>query len=116
MLFRDWAVSLGLGPTVVETGELILGELAANAVLASTGPGRYIELRFAPADGALRIEVSDAGDGSPVVRQPKPLDEHGRGMVLVGALADKWGVVLRSGPGKTVWVVLELSGPDPLTG
>ncbi|MEV5592566.1 ATP-binding protein [Streptomyces sp. NPDC052496] len=114
--FRAWAAVQNLAPATAETGELVIGELAANAVLAATGPGRRIEIRFSLVDGALRIEVSDAGDGTPVVRSPKVLDEHGRGMVLVDVLADGWGVAGRPGPGKTVWAVLKLSGPDPLTG
>ncbi len=115
-VFRKWATAQELDPATVETGELILGELAANAVLAATGPGRWIEVRFALDRAVLCVEVSDAGDGCPVVRASKPLDEHGRGMVIVGALADEWGVTVRPGPGKTVWAALKVSGPDPLTG
>ncbi|WP_030667818.1 ATP-binding protein [Streptomyces rimosus] len=113
--FRKWAAAQDLKPTIVESGELVVGELASNAVLAATGPGRRIEIHFALISDTLRIEVSDAGDGTPVVRSPEPLDEHGRGMVVVEALADAWGVVDRAGPGKTVWGALKLSGPDPLT-
>ncbi len=72
--FRGWAAAQGLGPTAIEAGELVLGELASNAVLAATGPGRRIEIQFALTGGTLRIEVSDAGDGTPVVRSPGPLD------------------------------------------
>ncbi|MFH8405026.1 ATP-binding protein [Streptomyces sp. NPDC018019] len=113
--FRDWAAAQGISPATMETGEVLVGELAANAVFAATGPGRQIEVRCTLDDGTLQVEVSDAGDGTPVVRSPKPLDEHGRGMVLVDALADDWWVTGRAGPGKTVCVTLKLSGPDPLT-
>ncbi|MFH9420941.1 ATP-binding protein [Streptomyces sp. NPDC017529] len=113
--FRGWAAGQGLGAAAVEAGELVVGELAANAVLAATGPGRRIEVRFALGDGTLRVEVSDAGDGAPAVRAPGSLDEHGRGMVLVDALAEDWGVRARHGVGKTVWAVFEVVGPDPLT-
>jgi serine/threonine-protein kinase RsbW len=42
-----------------------------------------------------------------VVRHPEPSDLSGRGMALVQALADDWGVEV--GPdGKTVWFSLEL--------
>ncbi|KAA6221853.1 ATP-binding protein [Streptomyces albofaciens JCM 4342] len=113
--FRKWAAAQGLRPVTIEAGEVVLGELASNAVLAATGPGRRIEIHFALTGDTLRIEVSDAGDGTPVVRSPGPLDEHGRGMVVVEALADAWGVVDRAGPGKTVWGALKVNGPDPLT-
>lgn len=43
------------------------------------------------------------------VRPPRPLDEHGRGLVLVEALADRWEVVERDGsPGKTVRAEVDL--------
>ncbi|MFK8846733.1 ATP-binding protein [Streptomyces sp. Ac-502] len=115
-VFRRWATAQDLSPASIESGELVTGELAANAVLATTGPGRRIEVRFTLDVGVLRIAVSDAGDGTPVVRSPRPLDEHGRGMVIVSMLADEWGVTVRPGPGKTVWAVWKVSGPDPLTG
>ncbi|MEU4199416.1 ATP-binding protein [Streptomyces sp. NPDC026294] len=113
--YREWAAAQELGPATVETGELILGELTANAVPAATGPGRWNEVRFALDQAALRVEVSDAGGGTPVVRVPKLLDGHGRVMVIVSTLADGRGVTVRPGQGKTVRAALKLSGPDPLT-
>lgn len=95
--YREWAAAQELGPATIETGELILGELTANAVLAATGPGRWIEVWFALDQAALRVEMSDVGDGAPAVRAPKTLDEHGRGMVIVSTLADEWGVAVRPG-------------------
>lgn len=79
--FRDWAAAQKLGPATVEAGELLLGELASNAVLAATGPGRRIEVRFALGDDTLRIEVSDAGDGTPIIRSPQPLDADRKSVV-----------------------------------
>ncbi|MFC8804118.1 hypothetical protein ACFXDD_22230 [Streptomyces anthocyanicus] len=47
-------------------------------------------------------------------RGPAPLDERGRGLLLVGALADRWEVVDRVGhgvalPGKTIHAELDLT-------
>ncbi|MFE5736904.1 ATP-binding protein [Streptomyces celluloflavus] len=114
-VFRE-AVRWGLDPGLTDTAELLLGELAANAVLAATGPGRQIEVRFGLTEGALTLEVADAGDGEPVVRDPAVWDEHGRGMVLVAALAEEWGVRPRYGVGKSVWVALKVTPLNPLTG
>nr|BFD82507.1 hypothetical protein StreXyl84_19080 [Streptomyces sp. Xyl84] len=54
------------------------------------------------AGGVPRVEVHDSGGGE--VREPEASaeSEHGRGLLLVAALADKWGVEGRV-PGKTVW-------------
>ncbi len=91
---------------------LIVAELAANAITHGHVRGRDFELRLALAPGAaLRIEVSDARGE----RCPAPLfalfsdAESGRGLVLVDALADRWGVMPRPPSGKTVWCELDLS-------
>ncbi|MEU2689879.1 ATP-binding protein [Streptomyces hygroscopicus] len=92
---------------------LIAGELAANAVSHGHVPGRYFHLRLSvqPPPGrdgcrapvSARIEVSDARDElRPVLRDRDDEAECGRGLLLVDALASKWGVAERS-VGKTVW-------------
>ncbi|WP_344921214.1 ATP-binding protein [Streptosporangium oxazolinicum] len=57
------------------------------------------------------VRVTDHGSG-----WPRPLDlgedaSHGRGLAIVGALADRWGVVPveADGGGKTVWVAWGVS-------
>ncbi|MFF2134495.1 ATP-binding protein [Streptomyces sp. NPDC058193] len=81
---------------------LCVSELATNALVHGVPPGRGFRVRLT-CGSVLRIEVHDSGDGH--VREPVdpgPLDEHGRGLALVGALADAWGVGKRD-PGKIVW-------------
>ncbi|MFE2377561.1 ATP-binding protein [Streptomyces sp. NPDC059398] len=80
---------------------LCVSELATNAVLHGVPPGRGYRLQLRSyGDGLLRVEVHDSGDGVP--RIAAVADETGRGLLLVEALADRWGVSSRS-PGKTVW-------------
>ena len=55
--------------------------------------------------------MSDTGDAQPCVRPPDPLAVNGRGLQLLGALADSWGVE-PSETGKTVWFLLG-TRPDP---
>ncbi|MFD5201629.1 ATP-binding protein [Streptomyces sp. NPDC058375] len=94
------------GQEAVETAELVLSELVTNAVRVVVPGDRMIGVRIACRDrGAwLRLEVSDAGDGRPVVRWPGELETGGRGLLIVDALALCWGVKQRSaGIGKTIW-------------
>ncbi|MER5401433.1 ATP-binding protein [Streptomyces sp. NPDC002599] len=105
------------GSPVHDTVELIVAELAANAVTHGGVPGRDAELRLARHDGEglVRVEVSDVrGERLPVLAADAhgaPLPDRGRGLVLVGALAEEWGVTERpGGPGKTVWAVVT-TGP-----
>ncbi|MEV4335186.1 ATP-binding protein [Streptomyces sp. NPDC049597] len=81
---------------------LCVSELATNALVHGVPPGRGYLLRMwlYEQGTVLRVEVHDSGDGKPCVREPD--GESGRGLLLVAALADGWGVVPRE-PGKVVW-------------
>lgn len=105
-----WGIPHGCG--LAEDVELVVGELAANAVLHGRVPGRDFEVRLGYDGLRVRIEVSDArGDRQPPEAEA-PVDpwsaEAGRGLMLVRALAREWGVTPREqgGPGKTVWACL----------
>ncbi len=101
------------------TVALLVGELTANAVRHGRVPGRDFRLRLAwdAAAELIRIEVSDAGPqwhgaAGSMAPAPGPDDESGRGLLLVDALAARWGVMPRAVVGKTVWAeVLTESGP-----
>ncbi|WP_223189975.1 MULTISPECIES: ATP-binding protein [unclassified Streptomyces] len=86
---------------VLDTAELLVSELATNALLHSASRFR---LTLFAAHGVLRCEVQDHGR-----RTPQVLDagasESGRGMFLVNALAQRWGCQ-QDGPRKTVWFEL----------
>jgi len=91
-----------------EAVTLVVAELAANAVLHGRVPGRDFELRLHcdRAAGVVRVEVSDTHPDWPKPPEsiPDPADtDGGRGLLLVAALAARWGVRERTGPGKTVW-------------
>lgn len=108
---HDWGHPHGSPAT--ESARLVTGELAANAVTHGHVPGRDFRLRMTLIGGYLWIEVADAR-GEAV---PPPVPAHadltadsGRGLLLVAALARRWGVIDRPSPGKTVWA--ELTVPD----
>jgi anti-sigma regulatory factor (Ser/Thr protein kinase) len=87
---------------------LVVAELAANAVLHARVPGHDFEVRLArDANGTVRVEVSDADPSRPEPGTAAPEAERGRGLLLVDAVASRWGVARRAGPGKTVWVELD---------
>jgi anti-sigma regulatory factor (Ser/Thr protein kinase) len=88
-------------------------ELATNAVQHGAPAGRDFLVRVAVHDELLRIEVHDSGDGAPQLRQARSTDVSGRGLLLVAALADEWGVAPRSGPRKVVWATFKLDAASP---
>ncbi|MCK1818281.1 ATP-binding protein [Streptomyces sp. XM83C] len=87
-----------------DTASQLVGELAANAVTHGLVPGRNFRLRLYVVAGTLRIEVTDTrGERLRRLRHPTWAAESGRGLVLVDALADRWGVQEERSPCKTVW-------------
>lgn len=89
----------------------IVAELAANAVTHGRVPGRDFRLTLYVVGGTLRIEVTDTRDDRlPYAKEPAPDGEFGRGVLLVDALADRWGVARGPAPRKTVWAEI---GPRP---
>lgn len=92
-----------------DSAALVLTELLSNAVRHARVAGRQIETRFVARPDGLRIEVHDASPDPPEPRTPEPESCGGRGLILVDALADTWGVSERNGPGKIVWADLSLT-------
>ncbi|WP_308409231.1 ATP-binding protein [Streptomyces sp. BV129] len=97
-----------------EEAAQIVAELAANAATHGRLPGRSFRLALHAVHGTLRIEVTDTrGDHHPVCREPGAEDEGGRGLLLVAALADRWGVSEDRFPRKIVWAELAFLSPEP---
>ncbi|MFD9291741.1 ATP-binding protein [Streptomyces sp. NPDC060030] len=99
----------------VESAAHIVAELATNAAVHGRVPGRDFRLRLAVLrDALLRIEVTDAR-GERLPPAPGTLDlpggeaESGRGLLIVGALADRWGIDVGPAPRKTVWAEVDLA-------
>jgi serine phosphatase RsbU (regulator of sigma subunit)/PAS domain-containing protein len=78
---------------VAHTARLLASELVTNSVRhGGSGEGDAIGFEVTVSPSTLRIEVSDRGPGfEPAPGRPGPDDAGGRGLVLVDALADRWG-------------------------
>jgi anti-sigma regulatory factor (Ser/Thr protein kinase) len=90
---------------VAELSVLLVNELVANAIVHGVGA---ISLAMESRPDCLRVVVSDEGDALPVLRDPSPTAEGGRGLSIVNALATRWGVDPADG-GKSVWFEIALA-------
>ncbi|MFE7646840.1 ATP-binding protein [Streptomyces phaeoluteigriseus] len=98
---------------VVDEAQLCLSELVSN-VITHVGPGTPATLAVSMSGVRLRIEIHDPDTRAlPTLLAAKLDSEGGRGMTLVDAVADRWGVEL--GPDRKVtWCELAtgLASPD----
>jgi anti-sigma regulatory factor (Ser/Thr protein kinase) len=79
--------------------ELMVSELATNCVQHANSE---FEITIDISNPDIRIEARDSGQGRPLPRSPGPSEPTGRGLRIVEAMSDEWGVV-PSASGKTVW-------------
>jgi anti-sigma regulatory factor (Ser/Thr protein kinase) len=91
-----------LASKTTEDAVLITSELLSNAYLHARSPA---VLTVQLLGRALHIGVADQSDTVPVPRHPGPCAAGGRGLLLLDALAQRWGVLPRT-PGKTIWFEL----------
>lgn len=105
-LVSDAASAWRRSDRVTHDAALTISELVSNAVLHA---GTDIAVSVRPSGSGIRVEVHDGSEGMPAVPPDRPEDVlagwsmTGRGLTLVAALADRWGVDPRPGGGKVMW-------------
>lgn len=109
-------LSAFLRPAELADVVAIAAELVGNAILhADPLPGGVLRVawrvhRTGPG-WLVAVLVTDGGAaGVPSIRTVDPDADDGRGLTIVAALADRWGV-RKDGLGQSVWA--ELSAPAP---
>lgn len=96
---RHW----GHDGSVIDDARLVISELVSNAVRHTRSPFSVSITSDSP---KLRIAVHDASSSVPVTGQrSEDAPAGGRGLQIVAALADDWGVE-RTPSGKVVWADL----------
>lgn len=82
---------------------LVATELVGNAIEHGSGPdGDGVEVTWTIGTASVTIVVADPSTTKPQPRFATPDAEGGRGLTIVAALSDEWGVD-SDGTGKRVW-------------
>ena len=85
---------------------LVVSELVAN-VVRHAHTVSTLELELAADGSRLRVALADGSSTAPRLRHAHASSEDGRGMGILAALSDRWGVELHVG-GKRVWWEVDL--------
>ncbi|QGV79694.1 ATP-binding protein [Streptomyces ficellus] len=105
----------GVAESVVDDAVLVLSELLSNSCRHGRPLGRGVEVGDGDVRaawrvderGALTVEVTDGGGPTrPVPSTPSVTARGGRGLNIISALAQDWGVRDSACGEVTVWVVL----------
>lgn len=114
----------GVAESVIDDAVLILSELLSNACKhgrplgdALAGDGDVRAAWQVDAAGRLTVEVTDGGGPTrPAPATPSVTAHGGRGLNIITALADDWGVRDDARGEVTVWVVVHDDVHDPDAG
>lgn len=100
------------GCPVADDAVLCLSELASNAIVHSRSrqPGGAFTVRAQLKDRRVRVEVCDQGGSWDSPGRVSADEQNGRGLLIVGQLAARWGCEGHSQSGWNVWFELD-TGP-----
>jgi anti-sigma regulatory factor (Ser/Thr protein kinase) len=99
---------------LAEDAMVIVSELVSNALRHGSDGAAHdrVELIFWRRAGEVVCAVTDPGARAPVMAEPDPLSEAGRGLHVVEALSATWGWTRLSDRRKAVWAALTMPRPE----
>ncbi|MEU3225248.1 SpoIIE family protein phosphatase [Streptomyces sp. NPDC006976] len=105
----DWEMA-----ELADDAELVTGELLVNVLLHTEG-GAVLTLEVLPEPvRRVRLSVQDRSSTWPRRRSPGETATSGRGLLLLDAVATRWGIEPR-GEGKAVWCEIGPAAPPTST-
>ncbi|MFJ2829509.1 ATP-binding protein [Streptomyces sp. NPDC087263] len=111
-MVAEYLTRLSVPSESVDNAVLATGELFANAIRHGSRPGAgdSITVTVECTRRDLRVTVADRSSALPRPRTAAGAEESGRGLAIVAALADDWGIAPPEPgtTGKRVWFALAL--------
>ncbi|MEV0188279.1 ATP-binding protein [Kitasatospora purpeofusca] len=104
LALRRWGWEDGAVDDIVS----ICSELLANAIRHGSSPDDEVDLMLRQSHGSVRVEVVDRRPDLKLPTVPVTRDEGGRGLVIVGELAERMGTTTTRTT-KTVWARVALA-------
>lgn len=115
-LIRRWVREVLATSPFADTLELIVSELATNAVRhsASGQAGGIVRIELAETDAEITASVYDDGprSGAPTDWTVSAVDDFGRGLKIVNAFSTKWGEEKPEDGGRCTWAVVRTTSDD----
>ena len=107
---RRFLAGLLDGGQAADDALICLSELASNAVVhsRSSQAGGTFTVRVQLAGQRLRVEVCDQGGPWQSPGRASADEQNGRGLLIVGQVAARWGCEGHSRHGWTVWYEIDL--------
>ncbi|MEU8825974.1 ATP-binding protein [Streptomyces sp. NPDC048636] len=102
---QGWGLRPGSG--VLDSIELATSELVTNAVQHAGSGGEPVAVDVCLCNGLVRIAVCDTNRDLPRLRLPGSMDEHGRGFIIVAAMAARFDFE-PTPTGKRCWAEFEV--------
>ena len=119
-LLNGWQLAGCLDTALLLASELVANAVTATGAMSQAGfPAAWapIELSLRRTGTSLIIEVRDPNPDPPAGQRPGPLDEDGRGLLIVDVLSSRWGHYAAGRGGKVVWCEIAVPpGPMVLAG
>jgi anti-sigma regulatory factor (Ser/Thr protein kinase) len=108
---RRWGIADRESDVAIVVSELLTNAVRHGLPLAVNPPDRPIRLGLLHAGPAVLCAVADPSEHLPVPREPRWLEENGRGLHVIASLSDQWGSCPSPGQaGKVVWATFS-TGP-----
>jgi hypothetical protein len=104
LTMQRWGIADLEADVAVVVSELLTNAVRHGLLLAGDLPDRPIRLGLLHSGPSLMCAVADPSDQMPVAREPRWLEESGRGLHVIASLSDRWGSCAAPGQaGKVVW-------------
>jgi anti-sigma regulatory factor (Ser/Thr protein kinase) len=109
-ILRGWGLLVLADDAAVIVSELVTNALTHGGSAVNGAAREAVELILWRRSAQVVCAVTDPGTGEPVLVQPDPFGEAGRGLQVVQALSASWGWTRLGDSRKAVWAAMGVPG------